>query len=201
MKPLILLVLLSGVAACDQSRTRYCLSNTIGVQPLHVDETWYPSLGTLDEAQSSCAVFPDPPTITWVIHPASAVDIGENGALTGRMPGEFRATASNLAGEEFLRLRGFVMPGEYRLDPPVSDRVISVGESYTLPVGAVDADGQPLPGAWLFAAPQDMDVLGQRGCLPRRDSADCILEGREPGQSDVRVSIGKVSETFSISVQ
>lgn len=179
----------------------YCVDNAIGLQPLHVGERWRPVLGTLDRAQSNCMPTVQQQSLGWTITPDSAVDVTSEGELVGASAGEFEAYATNDAGETLLTLRGFVMPETYQLQPLPADLRLAVDEAYTLSTQAVGDNGQPLAHAWLFASPGDMSVLGQRGCLPRRPGAQCIVHGRTPGTTSLRVAVGRVSHRISVTVE
>ncbi len=194
------LMLIATTGCSSPSTPAYCVNNVIDLQPLHVGDSWRPRLGTLDDAQSNCSLLESEPALSWTTAPATVIESRPDGGLVGLTPGAFTATASDDAGVAVLQLQGFVMPDVYRLHPPLEDLRLTVNEEYTLPVQVVDANGQPLQDAWLFASPGDIGVLWQRGCLPRRGAARCVLEGRVSGTTALRVSVGRVSQTISVTV-
>jgi len=52
-----------------------------------------------------------------------------------------------------------------------------------------------------LVSPRAGRLMGQRGGLPRRAGSSCALEGRAPGETTVRVSVGRISETFKVTVE
>lgn len=199
------LILVAASGCGSPSAPDSCVGNVIGLQPLHAGERWRPALGTLDRAQSSCSPLADDLTLAWTLpwttDPASAVESTTGGDLIGINPGAFRATGASDGGETLLTLHGFVMPETYRLQLFPEELRLAVGEAYHLPVEAVDTDGQTLVDARLFATPADFGVLTQHGCLPRRDGATCVLEARKPGSTSLQVSVGRVSQSLSVTVE
>lgn len=144
-----------------------CIRATEAIQPLLVGDSVQLSLGVLDPASECGGEVPG--GFTWSSSDRSIATIDEEGHVRAIAPGVFEATARR--GDAVLHANGFVLPAGWAARITPDSQTVRVGDSFTVSLYAVDANGKRLPAVpFSIFTPEFFDPLAQKRPIVNRAS-------------------------------